>query len=112
MAKLSEFIQMIKLLKCLYCSYSTSSQHVWSGPNELVEERFLVTCFPASQSSVKSIKKCLLLKRGNVISSIPGLLNECVFILTCISCCHFLLLFMDFELLINVIVYLSVRVFV
>lgn len=43
--------------------------------DELVDERLLVTRVPASQSSVKSIKKCLLLKSNQF----PTPLNECLF---------------------------------
>lgn len=59
------------------------------GLNELVDERFLVTCVPESQSSVKTIKKCLLLKSLRLINSILGPLNKCVFIFLCTGCCHF-----------------------
>ncbi len=103
MAKLSEFIWMIKILKhvyVLYIFYFFVACTLW-GPNEPVGERFLVTCVPASQSSVKTIKKCLLLK----INSIPGLLNWCVFIFICIGC--FFYESMAVELLINMNILLN-----
>lgn len=58
---------MIKIQKCVYVLYifhfftACEIHYMLCDPNELVDKRFLVTRVPASQSSVKTIKKCLFI---------------------------------------------------
>lgn len=72
--------------KCLYCSISTSSQHVYFGPNELVDKRVLVTLsHPLSQ-----LKKMYFVEmKKKMFHSLPDLLIEHVFIFLCTDCYNF-----------------------
>lgn len=101
-AQLSEFIQMIKLLEWLPRSYSTHRER--SGPNEHVDERFL-TRVPKIQASVKSIKKNVFCWEEEIRSVASPVFFHIYQLLPC-SFPHFV----DFEQLINVIVYFPVRV--